>query len=279
MEPDTSIVNAARAAFEDLLDEGPLAPDWERASGQIVPMADGDPRPRYAFRGVHPLAAAMAVVVVLVGAAAIFLSDRWEASDPDDTSAVGREVASEQREAVTPGNQENICDLFTEEEVTGMVRGAYVDVGITDGESSMLLVEDTLAEGTRGYGDSCDWLAAATSWVILERIQDDRHDAIWSTGGFYQTRDDRTFEPDESMPAGVEVANVLVRPGYNGQLWVSIDVQVVEDAPQWWRFNMVTEWTDLAHYTSFVTPEHRLIARDLAFNVASQMFESLRQDS
>ena len=278
MEPDTSVVNAARAAFEDLLDEGPLAPDWERASGQIVPMADGDPRPRYAFRGVHPLAAAMAVVVVLLGAAAIFLSDRWEAPDPGDASVVGREVASEQSEAVIPGDQESICDLFTAEEVTGMVRDAYVAVGITGGESSMLLIEDTLVEGKRGRGDSCDWHAAAISWVILERIQDDRHDAIWSTGGFYQTRDDRTFEPDESMPAGVEVANVLVRPGYGGMLWVSIDVQVVEDAPQWWRFSMVTEWNDLAHYTSFVTGYHRLVARDLAFNVASQMFESILQD-
>lgn len=279
MEPDTSVVNATRAAFEDLLDEGPLAPDWERASGQIVPMADGDPRPRYAFRGAHPLAAAMAVVVVLVGAAAIFLSARWEASDPGDTSAVGREVASEQSEAVTPGNRESICDLFTAEEVTGMVRDAYVAVGITGGESSMLLIEDTLVEGTRGSGDSCDWLAGATSWIILERIQDDQHDAVWSSGGFHQNRDERTFEPDESMPAGVEVANVLVRPGYGGMLWVSIDLQVVEDAPQWWRFNMVTEWNDLAHYTSFVTGYHRLIAHDLAFNVASQMFESILQDS
>ncbi len=42
---------------------------------------------------------------------------------------------------------------------------------------------------------------------------------------------------------------------------------------------MVTEWNDLAHYTSFVTRSHRLIAHDLAFNVASQMFESIRQDS
>ncbi len=279
MEPDTSVVMATRAAFEDLLDEGPLAPDWERASGQIVPMADGDLRPRYSFRGVHPLAVTMAVVVVLVGAAAIFLSDRWEASDPGDTPAVGREESSEQDEIVVPGSQENVCDLFTEEEVTGMVQDAYVAVGITGGESSMLLIDDTLDEGTRGYGDSCDWLAAATSWVILERIQDDSHDAIWETGEFYQIRDGRTFEPDEAMLAGVEVANVLVRPGYDGRLWVSIDLQIVENAPEWWRFSMVTEWNDLAHYTSFVTREHRLIARDLAFNVASQMFESIRQDS
>ncbi len=141
------------------------------------------------------------------------------------------EVASEQSEAVTPGNQESICDLFTAEEVTGMVQGAYVAVGITGGESSMLLVEDTLVEGTHGRGDSCDWHAVATSWVILERIQDDQHDAVWSHGEFYQNRDERTFEPDESMPAGVEVANVLVRPGHGGMLWVSIDLQVVEDAP------------------------------------------------
>ncbi len=197
----------------------------------------------------------------------------------DSTETTATDATTTTRTTVEVTGSTGLCDLFTEEEVTGMVQDAYVAVGISGGESSMLLLDDTLAEGTRGQGDSCDWLAVATSWVILERIQDDRHDAIWETGGFYQTRDDRTFEADEAMPAGVEVANVLVRPSYGGMLWTSIDLQVVEDAPQWWRFSMVTDWTDLAHYTSFVTREHRLIARDLAFNVASQMFESIRQDS
>lgn len=271
METDTNVINATRAAFEDLLDEGPLAPDWERASGQIVPVPVGDRQLRRAYRGVHPLAAATAVVVVLVGASLIFLGGRWEASDQGDAAAVGRGEASDQNDTAAVGIEENVCDLFTEEEVTGFVKDAYVAVGISGGESSMLLLDDTLVESARGYG-GCRWHAAATSdgWkssVDLERVQ------------FYQTRNDRTFEADEAMPAGVEVANVLVRPSFGGMLWTSVDLQIVEDAPQWWRFSMVTEWNDLAHYTSFVTRDHRLIAHDLAFDVARQMFESITWDS
>ena len=46
---------------------------------------------------------------------------------------------------------------------------------------------------------------------------------------------------------------------------MGIDVQVADDAPQWWRFNL---WT-----------EQSLVAEDLAFKVVSQMFETIQDNS
>jgi hypothetical protein len=251
------MIEATRAAFADLLDEAPLAPDWQRATGQVVPLKSDARRSRRVLRLV---ATAMAVVVP-VAAGAILLESRW---DPGGEGP-----------AAGPGVQVDVCDLFTTEEVTRIVRDAYVRVQ-TDTEMPTVLVE-----GTRGTGDSCDWHAPGDAWVILERIPDGEHSAVWSSAEFYRTRDDRTFEPHTSMPPGTGVANILVRTGYfdevsmEADITVSIDVQVIDDAPQWWRFSMMTTYVDSGRFTTFEYAPHRLLAEDLAFEVAGQIFETI----
>lgn len=257
MTRDQDVIRATRAAFEDLLDQGPLAPDWERATGQVVPLKSNQRQ----SRRVIPLVAAAAAVVVLVVAGIVLLDDGSGSLDAGFVAP--------------PAVRVDVCDLFTAGEVTRIVRDAYLAV-----ESNTAL-PSTLIEGTRGYGESCDWLAPGEAWVILERVPDSRHDAVWATGEFYRTRDDRTFEPHESMPSGTEVANVLVRPGYfddesmEADITVSIDVQVVAAAPEWWRLTMMTTYVDSGRFSTFEYAPHRLQARELAFEVASQMFETI----
>jgi hypothetical protein len=72
MTNSRQFVEAFRAAYEDILDESPLAPDWERATGQVVSLQAKGSSPRI----MHALAGTAAVVVFAVaslGAYVIFM--------------------------------------------------------------------------------------------------------------------------------------------------------------------------------------------------------------
>jgi hypothetical protein len=249
MTPDTRLIEATRAAFEDLLDESPLAPDWERVTGQIVPLRPSERRSRrtYAF------AAAAVAAVGLIGASMILYG--------------GQRDTAPEAEIVAPVAARDVCDLFTEEEVNEIVRDAYKAMGIPAAEAPALFVE---AHTYRNSADWCDWNAAGNLWVILERIPDEEHKPRWSSDGFYQASPSGQFEPTEAMPSGVEVDYVRVRRGYGVTWEVGVAIQVVDDAPQWWRFGL---------WTSSDDPEHYLVAEDLAINVVSRMFETIQDDS
>ena len=154
-----------------------------------------------------------------------------------------------------------------------LIRYATVLVGPSDAEDVLSSVVTRLYRSI--HTDACDWNALGNPLVILERVQDDQHQPHWDTGEYYTTTPaERAFAPNESMPPGVEMDNVRVGPGYATAPKVGaiarVDVQVVADAPQWWRFSMWTESRD---------PGHPLVAKNLAINVVSQMFETIIQDS
>jgi hypothetical protein len=210
------------------------------------------------WRGPVLAAAVMTLILLLAGVAV--LAGRRQPSREGDAIAP----------AVTPTTltptalQPPVCDLFTDEDLTRIVRDAYLAAGdpTTDEFMPTHLVGDT-----RGYGDSCDWLEPLSAWVVLERLRDSRQIPEWERSGFYQTTVDQAFAAHPAMPVGVEVANVRVRRGF--MVWVSIDVRIVDHAPEWWRFSMAIGDEDFYHAWD---PS---LAEDIAWGVAGQVFERI----
>jgi hypothetical protein len=219
-------------------------------------------RPR-GWRGPAVATAVMALILLLAGVAGL----------------VGRQEPARERDAFAPAMtaaavRPPVCDLFTEEDLTRIVRDAYLAAGRSSADEYM---PTHLVESTRGGGDSCDWLEPRRAWVILERLRDARQIPEWAKGGFYQTTADQAFAAHPAMPAGVEVSNVLVRRGYEGDgmadVWVSVDVQIVDDAPEWWRFNIDIGLDDFVHTSDTG------LAEEIAWGVARPVFEHIESGS
>ncbi len=69
MTNNQQLAEAFRAAYEDILDESPLAPDWERATGQVVSLQEKSSSPRI----MHVLAGTAAVVVFAVASLSAYV--------------------------------------------------------------------------------------------------------------------------------------------------------------------------------------------------------------
>jgi hypothetical protein len=92
MNPDPQLIQATRAAFEDLLDESPLAPDWERVTGQIVPLRPSERRP---YRTYLFAVAAAAAVVVIAGSLLMLRGDgQFDIADESTPTTVLEQAAT-----------------------------------------------------------------------------------------------------------------------------------------------------------------------------------------
>lgn len=82
MTNDNKLIQETRSAFDDFLDQAPLAPEWERASGQIVPLTRSGRR-----RGpIAALVAMGAVLAVGIGLLMVVGGPLNEQASSDNTS-------------------------------------------------------------------------------------------------------------------------------------------------------------------------------------------------
>ncbi len=81
MTNNEKLGEAFRAAYEDIMDESPLAPDWERATGQVVSLQVTNRNRRFAY-ALAGTAAIAVIAVASLGAYSIFTR-----SDDDSSAA------------------------------------------------------------------------------------------------------------------------------------------------------------------------------------------------
>lgn len=92
MKSDQQLIERLNAAYGDVVDAAPLAPEWERASGQIMPLDYGTGRSRRWF-SVPRLVVGFAATIIVVGLVALALSgDGSErlVAGPDPSKVVPR---------------------------------------------------------------------------------------------------------------------------------------------------------------------------------------------
>ena len=75
MTNEQQVVDAARAAFEDIIDEAPLAPDWASATGQLQRLHRDDRRRRPGLTLVRVATLVFAMVGSLAGLTLVLRSD------------------------------------------------------------------------------------------------------------------------------------------------------------------------------------------------------------
>jgi len=269
MTHDPHLVRAARAAFEDLVDEAPLAPSWERVTGQIAPLRfqveeSGATNTRAGVTSAirshrrwqgPALATAVLLAILSVGGALVVLIGMWDSG----------QIAG----GVAPEIKPNVCDLFTADEVAAIAMDAYLSAGIpADG------VPASFVEETQSASGSCNWLSDSgvprawqgslpAAWVVLDRMQEEQE-----TGGDWcRVQADPKFESDPAIMEGIQLASIETRPfpGIETVVpWqVQIELRIAEDAPEWWCFNLVTE-------------ADRDVAQEIALDIASQMIMTIR---
>jgi len=84
MVSDKHVIAATRAAFEDILDEAPLPPEWGQATGQIVRLHRSERRQPPAWATAM---GATLVLLLVVGSAVVVSTGLWPDAGSDNVSS------------------------------------------------------------------------------------------------------------------------------------------------------------------------------------------------
>jgi len=115
MTTDQQTIEATRAAFEDIIDEAPLPPEWSTVTGSVQRLHLREDRPRWLV-GVGAALGAAAVVIVAIGAVVVFSDGSNDAQGTPATTEVPPTTAAPELTSTT-----------------AVPKGASAPIDITDG--------------------------------------------------------------------------------------------------------------------------------------------------